>query len=475
MSISLCKRCLKLHNFSLSFLQYNQKLLDFSHNSYFPLFLRALSNISGSKNLKDTKTINLTYEKVSDPDFDDFDEDEPLYPEPFNEVQNISLSKLISFRNSLSQSEEPHSESGVEKSQIEDLKLRKVDVHDESPVKNGLNDSDLKSRNERISEFLEKILREKVNRKCSVSFFGSAINGLWTDGSDLDVCVQIPNVNSRSATIRNLRRISNVLTPLSPSRIFQNRFTAKIPILHWKRDYIKTPNTLYDSLNTQEKMYFECDDIPSIDISVNNDLAIINSILIGNYVSFEPRVRDLVLFLKLWARNRNINNRSEGTLSSFAISLMLIHFLQNCNPPLLPSLQDLAFSTNEEPKYISGVDCRFSTDFNKIKSELNYITKSKRNNSDNKTLLTQFFKYFGWYNLYAQNKPILIRSVDLSEFNTENSLINEPYLHVDNPFEVGVDVANIAIHQRTKITSEFRKAYHSLKSGNSLSTLLNNY
>lgn len=269
MSITLCKRCVKLNYKIGSFFNYNLKLLNSSHNSHFALFLRQFSSdISGSENSNDSKTLNLTYEKVSDPDFSDgfYDEDEAFYPEPFDELQNISLNKLISFRNALNS----QSDEFDYKSQINNLKLPKLrkqidkilvepDVNiktDEDVVKVSLSESDLKMRSDRITEFLEKILREKVNRKCSVSFFGSAINGLWTDGSDLDVCVQIPNVTSRNAIIRNLRRISSVLTPLSPSRIFQNRFTAKIPILHWKRDCIKAPNKLINTISQGNTIMF---------------------------------------------------------------------------------------------------------------------------------------------------------------------------------------------------------------------------
>merc|ERR1719384_1624698 len=64
------------------------------------------------------------------------------------------------------------------------------------------------------------------------------------------------------------------------------------------------------------------------DISVNNVLAVVNSRLVGQYVRTDERLRTLGVGLKAWAQARGINDRSRGTISSFSLVLMLIHFLQ---------------------------------------------------------------------------------------------------------------------------------------------------
>lgn len=40
--------------------------------------------------------------------------------------------------------------------------------------------------------------------------------------------------------------------------------------------------------------------------------------------------------VKKWAKACNINSSKNGTLTSYALSLMLVHFLQQCLPPVLP-------------------------------------------------------------------------------------------------------------------------------------------
>lgn len=60
----------------------------------------------------------------------------------------------------------------------------------------------------------------------------------------------------------------------------------------------------------------------------------------------DPRLRILVLLIKVWAKQRNINNPYRGTLSSYGFVLLVIHFLSQVKqPPVLPNLQQLANPT----------------------------------------------------------------------------------------------------------------------------------
>lgn len=107
------------------------------------------------------------------------------------------------------------------------------------------------------------------------------------------------------------------------------------------------------------------------DISVNNVLAIANSKLVGEYTKIDRRLITLGVCVKAWANARGINDRSRGTLSSFSLVLMLIHYLQNNG--ILPSLQDLAVARNYAPVYVNGVDCRFCGDGAEIAEELEFL------------------------------------------------------------------------------------------------------
>ena len=67
-----------------------------------------------------------------------------------------------------------------------------------------------------------------------------------------------------------------------------------------------------------------------------------NTHMLYCYSQLDPRVRPLVLGLKKWAKKNNINEARLQTLSSYTLSLMVIHFLQcGVSPPVLPCLQKL--------------------------------------------------------------------------------------------------------------------------------------
>lgn len=81
------------------------------------------------------------------------------------------------------------------------------------------------------------------------------------------------------------------------------------------------------------------------DITLNNRLAISNTKLLRDYAAVDPRLRQLVLLVKHWAKARRVNDAYVGTLSSYAYVLMCIAHLQQRQPPVLPVLQEM------EPTY----------------------------------------------------------------------------------------------------------------------------
>jgi DNA polymerase sigma len=79
---------------------------------------------------------------------------------------------------------------------------------------------------------------------------------------------------------------------------------------------------------------------PQVDITLNNDLAVANTGLLRDYAAIDPRLRQLVLLVKHWAKRRRCNDAYTGTLSSYAYCLMAIAHLQQRAPPVLPVLQE---------------------------------------------------------------------------------------------------------------------------------------
>ncbi|KJP86240.1 hypothetical protein AK88_04134 [Plasmodium fragile] len=300
-----------------------------------------------------------------------------------------------------------------------------------------------------IKTFLAFLQREinKHYKNCHVTPFGSIINGFWTRNSDIDICIQIPILLSRKDQITFLKKICLILNNFNDG-IIEQRFSAKVPIIHF---YCK---------NLRHSFELSCD------ISVNNILAVVNSKLIQKYVSIDKRLQLMGIALKHWSKNRNINDRSKGFLSSFSLILMIIHFLQYVTEPkILTSLQDISVKRNEKPFYVMGVDCKFCQDENVIREELRRINNYNDVYVDTSTLLIEFFKFFGYK---YKSGIIAIRDINDYYKNFQAVRSYESYfLFVDNPFEVGKNVANVMPQNYKTIVNEMKRAYKILKNNGS--------
>lgn len=85
--------------------------------------------------------------------------------------------------------------------------------------------------------------------------------------------------------------------------------------------------------------------------------------------TINPFAEKLILFVKRWSYLRQINGATQQMLSSYAWNVLVVHFLQRCNPPALPHLQS--------PQLLHGInrtsitradgasfDCTFCSDLN---------------------------------------------------------------------------------------------------------------
>lgn len=66
----------------------------------------------------------------------------------------------------------------------------------------------------------------------------------------------------------------------------------------------------------------------NIDLNCNNAVGIRNTHLLYCYAQLDWRVRPLIVIIKLWAQANKINDAKNMTISSYSLSLMLIHYLQ---------------------------------------------------------------------------------------------------------------------------------------------------
>ncbi|NXD97561.1 GLD2 polymerase, partial [Chaetorhynchus papuensis] len=197
------------------------------------------------------------------------------------------------------------------------------------------------------------------------------------------------------------------------------------------------------------------------DLNVNNVIGIRNTFLLRTYAFIENRVRPLVLVVKKWASFREINDASRGTLNSYSLVLMVLHYLQTLPEPILPSLQKNypeCFDPTMQLHLVHQAPRTIPP----------YISKNGSSLGD---LLIGFFKYyateFDWsHQMISVREAKAIARPDGIEWRNK-------FICVEEPFD-GTNTAR-AVHEKQKfdmIRVEFAQAWRLLRDKKDLNCIL---
>ncbi|KAM7298556.1 terminal uridylyltransferase 7-like, partial [Ixodes scapularis] len=182
-----------------------------------------------------------------------------------------------------------------------------------------------------------------------LTLYGSSCNGFGLARSDLDLCLTFDSSKDgkelcHSQTIPELARKLRAHPDLA--RIVPIT-TAKVPIVK----FYHLPSRLEG------------------DISLYNTLALHNTRLLKVYSAIDERVRVLGYTLKHFAKTCDIGDASRGSLSSYAYILMVLYYLQQCQPPVIPVLQELYPEGDKKPEVIiEGWNVWFFDDIDRLQS-----------------------------------------------------------------------------------------------------------
>ena len=215
---------------------------------------------------------------------------------------------------------------------------------------------------EELRSMIERIVQAHWGKdRCRVMLFGSSVNTLCETNSDVDLCLEFkpdPAASAASAASSS----DDASHTISTASVNKPEIVETLAGLlqDSMREILALPKARVPIVKFKAPPRFDSLDC---DVGINNHLAVRNSLLIRDYMSLDPRARDLTRLVKHWAKLRKINDTYRGTLSSYAYVVLVIHFLQNTSPPILPVLQSPQTRSKDSPPcIIDGFDCWYQTD-----------------------------------------------------------------------------------------------------------------
>ncbi|ORX50707.1 hypothetical protein BCR36DRAFT_583293 [Piromyces finnis] len=340
---------------------------------------------------------------------------------------------------------------------------KKLDDSIVAIVKDSLPEEEDYKRLEKFEKKMKKIImneKQWKNYELEVHRFGSSKNGLWSNQSDIDLCIFANNSKGQYIDI-NMHKIAHVLKV--------NGMINIEPIIH-----TRIPICKFEDPETG----FNCD------LSCNNRIPIYNSELIACYMKFDERVRDIVMIVKKWAKERCINSSKDRTFSSYTFVLLCIAYFQIIDPPVLPNLQnkianidmfeiDVNVSNKLLNKNLSGYYLEKVRFYNDIKKISRYFIS--KNESSRRELLLGLFKFYGCD--YHFEDVICNIRVDGSFEKVHDYLHNnKDYIFaVKDPFiKKRIINCNSGEDEKRHIINEFYRAYNILKNTNELNAIFKN-
>lgn len=178
-----------------------------------------------------------------------------------------------------------------------------------------LTEEDVKHRQGVVNE-LEKVFTDWTNVNCRLRIFGSTLSGFATKYSDLNVELILDEPEGEDSF--------QLL-----DKIYQKMLLDKsnFPDADGEFD-IATPRLTF---RFRQASY-------EIVLSVGSHTAFEMSKLLSLYTTFDPRLAQLTVCFRYWANCAGLDRYEFGFWPPHVFPILTIHFLQNCSPPILPSI-----------------------------------------------------------------------------------------------------------------------------------------
>ncbi|NXL85572.1 TUT7 uridylyltransferase, partial [Alectura lathami] len=282
---------------------------------------------------------------------------------------------------------------------------------------------------EHIRQNLENFIRMEFPGT-KLNLFGSSKNGFGFKQSDLDICMTMDGLETAEGLdcIKIIEDLAKVLKKQSGLRNVLPITTAKVPIVK----------------------FFHVRSGLEVDISLYNTLALHNTRLLSSYAAIDPRVRYLCYTMKVFTKICDIGDASRGSLSSYAYTLMVLYFLQQRNPPVIPVLQEICKEPKKPEIVVDGWNVYF---FDKIE-ELPVVWPDYGKNTESVGQLWLGLLRFYTEEFDFKEHVICIRRKNL--LTTFKKQWTSKYIVIEDPFDLN---HNLGAGLSRKMTNFIMKAF----------------
>lgn len=282
-----------------------------------------------------------------------------------------------------------------------------------------------------------------------IDVYGSAGNGLGLRSADLDMSLYMPKeVAARHGRTPGVADPPKVILARLATIMEENNIAVLSTVLEARVPVIK----MHDPKSKLQ-----------VDVCVNNILAVRNTELLKAYVDLDERFRYVCVLVKLWAKRRDLNDAYHGTLSSYAYTLLVIHYLQTLQPPVLPCLQQMV-NGKVVPK--GQKPPTEMTDNGNSKLYNTYYDRTvtpKTFQSSNHTpvheLLLGFFRYYAYTFRYRTDLASIRvgRRLSRADRGWDEQTVYREWEFKQSQYKIALDAAKAALDAKRKADAEERR------------------
>ncbi|PNF30107.1 hypothetical protein B7P43_G03142 [Cryptotermes secundus] len=191
-------------------------------------------------------------------------------------------------------------------------------------------------KDKQVCQFLETLF-SAVFPGCKAISFGSRLSGLALSDSDLDIFLDTGGMyNGRS---RQGSDIQELIVSAAESTLLADPECCNVEGV--------------PSARTPIIKFFHTPSGTQCDVAFRHGLGCENTKLIKFYLSLDPRVRPVILFIKHWAHSHKLTGQSN--ITSYALTWLVIFYLQEASGFGLPSVELLQRLHEGPVKRIAGM------------------------------------------------------------------------------------------------------------------------